>query len=248
MRNAYPAYTAGAAAGGGFTPPVLSTGTYELILISDLGVSSTVLDVDTWTDQSSNAYVATGAGAARPVIDGTDGTKQTLRWGAGDVMTIPNFVLSTSFTMFVRADPDQATTWGVHVGHGNSIGANNGMFFNMDKPHNDANFGGIRRGGTLGLREMAYTEFHETRGLWVLGYKASDQTWVMKQDGVDLTQTGQSGTMTNAETEVTDTLYIGLNGTGVSSGAWKSAIVICEGALSGAEITSVSNAINAYFA
>lgn len=228
--------------------PVIATGTYELILASDLGVVGS--PVDSWTDQSANGYVAAGSGATRPTVNGTDGSKQTLRWASTSKLIIPNFALSSSFTMFVRADPDQASGWGILIEHGDQVDSQEGFLFNHDKPHGDNNFGGINRTATgLRLQTWALAEVVETRSLWILGYNAATQVWTMKQDGVDITQANGGGNPPLTETVVTAPLNIGIRGVGgVLSTCWHSSIVICEGALSGAEITAVSDAINAYFA
>jgi hypothetical protein len=255
MRNAYPAYTSGGPASSGLPMelPLLSSATYELILVSDMGVTATGSSVDSWTDQSSNAYSAVGVGGARPTINGTDGSKQTIRWANTSHLSVANFALSTSFTMFVRSDIDQAAGAAIFFEQGAAVDSNIGFLFNPNPVGGDPNFGGINRiatGACLRTVVDVATNISTARSLLVLGYNAGTQLWTMRQNGVDLAQDATNGTPPSGEVVVTDTLYLGRRGgnSNPSSTVWISTIVICEGVLTAGEITSAESAIGTYFA
>lgn len=243
MRNAYPAYTTNSTIA--MNLPLLANGTYKLILVSDIGVATTGSNVDSWADQSGNGYSAVPAGTA-PTVNGTDGSRQTIRWGTTQSLKILSFALSTSYTMFVRGDLDD-TSRNVFIEHGAVVDSQEGFMFNPSTL--DANWGGVNRGGTKVLFRYTPADTITTRATWTAGYKASDQTWTARQNGVNYTQAGVLNGPVSTESVVTAQLNIGKrNGnTDPSTSAWISCIVICEGNLSAGEITSVESAISTYF-
>ncbi len=248
MRNAYPAYTSGSAA---VTLPTLGSGkSYKLILFGDQGITATGSAITSWVDVTSGSGLvanARSAGTRPAVATAFFGGKNAVYFdNAGDCMEIANFAIKTSFTIFVSADIDQANGWGYFIEHGPKIDTTPGFFLNSDKAHSDPSLVGVNRaaGGVALYKLNSFSDLLDTRTLVVGGYNAATQTAVMKQNGVDLAQTTGTGTPPTTETLVTATLNIGARSdNGVMSTAWISAIIICEGALSSAEITAVSSYI-----
>ncbi len=239
----------GAAATTGL--PTLGAGkSYKLVLWGDQGITTSGSEITSWTDiTSGNNWIANArsAGTRPSVATAFFGGKNAVYFdNAGDCMEIASFAINTSFTIFVSADIDQAGGWGYFIEQGPKIDTTPGFFLNSDKAHADPSLVGINRaaGGVALFKLNSPNDLLDTRTLVVGAYNASTQTAVMKQNGVDLAQTTGSGTPPTTETLVTATLNIGARSdNGVLTTAWISAIIICEGALSGTEITSVSNYI-----